>query len=142
MIWCAAVGLFGLVLTGAAFESTDGVARAVLTVMGQAAPTFDPPLRFAVALMGAVTLGWGMTLAIAMRALHQIPAAQAAPIWRALTAAVVIWFVVDSTVSVATGFALNAVSNAAFLVAYLVAMLGSGVLQEDGAVAPTQPRPV
>ncbi|HEX8388300.1 MAG TPA: hypothetical protein VF636_04725 [Sphingomonas sp.] len=76
-----------------------------------------------------------------MRALHQIPAAQAAPIWRALTAAVVIWFVVDSTVSVATGFALNAVSNAAFLVAYLVPMLGAGALRGDSVTAVYRPRP-
>jgi hypothetical protein len=141
-IWCAAVGLFGLVLTGAAFESTDGVARALMTVMGPVAPVFDAPLRFSVALMGAVTLGWGLTLAITIRALDHVPTAQAAPLWRALTGAVVIWFVVDSAVSIVTGFALNAASNAAFLLAYLIPVLASGALRQDQLAAATRPRTV
>ena len=46
-----------------------------------------------------------------------------------LTAAVVIWFVIDGALSAATGFALNTLPNTALAIAYLVPLLASGVLK-------------
>jgi hypothetical protein len=40
-------------------------------------------------------------------------------VWRGLSRAVLIWFVVDSVLSVATGFPLNAVSNAVFVALFM-----------------------
>lgn len=127
-IWSGAVALFGLILCGAAFEATDGVARTLLAAMGDAQPEFDRPLRFAVGLMGAVTFGWGMTLHVAFGAAHRLAPDQARPVWAALTIVTLIWYVVDSAVSIAAGFALNAVSNTVFVIAYLIPVLASGVL--------------
>lgn len=124
--WCAAVALFGLLLAGAAFEATDGFARFVFGLLGHGDTAFTPPLRFAVALMGAVTLGWGLTLAAVASDKGADPAAAPA-LWRRITWAAVIWYVVDSTLSVATGFAFNAVSNTLLLVALLAILSRAGV---------------
>jgi len=127
--WCRAVALFGAVLTLAAFEATDGPVVYLLDIMNGASPLeVTRPLRFAVALMGAVTLGWGLTLLAAVRAADEL-VERGAAVWRAIAAGVLFWYVVDSALSVATGFALNAVSNTAFLVAFLIPLSRSGVLR-------------
>ena len=127
-VWCWAVIVFGAVLAAAGLPAMDGVARVLFGVVGSlpADPAmFEPTgMRFAVALMGAVTLGWGFTILFLLPAIH----AAGAPAWKGLTAAILIWFVVDSAFSVATGFALNAVSNTGLLIAYLVPVLASGAL--------------
>ena len=41
------------------------------------------------------------------------------------------WFVIDSTLSVATGFGLNVVPNIALAGMYVVGLLGSGVLKKS-----------
>jgi hypothetical protein len=125
--WCWAVGLFGALLTGGASEATDGPVRLLFEAMGSAgAPEMTPHLRFATALMGAVTLGWACTLMTAVRAADRL----GAPVWQAITGGIVVWFAVDSALSVATGFALNAASNTVFLIAYLIPVFASGVLGE------------
>lgn len=133
--WCWAVGLFGAVLTGAAAEATEAPARLLFDVMGGwGPPVMTPHLRFATALMGAVTLGWALTLFVAIRAAGQL----GAPVWRGLTASLSVWFAVDSALSIATGFALNAVSNAVILAAYLVPVWSSGMLDGEGSTAPAR----
>jgi len=131
--WCAVVVVFGLVLTGAGWDATDGVADILLDLMGGGA-TFEwtPHLRFAVALMGAVTLGWGLTFAPLFMAAHRL-GDQAAPIWRLATMAMLAWFVVDSALSIATGFWLNAVSNTVLLIGYLIPVLARGAMRDSGA---------
>jgi hypothetical protein len=57
--WCGFVGVFGAMLTGAAFEATEGPTRVLFAVLGAPELTLDPPLRFSLALLGAVTLGLG-----------------------------------------------------------------------------------
>jgi hypothetical protein len=52
-----------------------------------------------------------------------------APIWRSLTFALLAWYVIDSAISVSTGFWLNAVSNTALMVAYLIPVLASSALR-------------
>ncbi len=46
-----------------------------------------------------------------------------------LTGTVLVWYVIDGAISLATGFALNAVSNTALLTLYLFPVLRSGVLR-------------
>lgn len=133
-IWCGAVGVFGLVLIGGAFAATDAPIAAQLAAFGgpEVADPMTRTLRFALALMGAVTLGWALTFHAGFDAAHRLGAA-GAPVWRRLCWASAIWFVVDSSLSVATGFALNAVSNAVLLAAFMVPVLASGVLRERPA---------
>lgn len=127
--WCWGVILFGLVLALGGLPATDGIVRALYPLLSSA-PLPDgfldaPGMRFSIALMGAVTMGWGLTI------LFLLPAIQAAgaPAWRGLTAALVIWFVIDGALSAATGFALNNLPNTALAVAYLVPLMASGVLK-------------
>lgn len=120
--------IFGLVLAGGGLEATDGVADVLYGFMGPPGGfEWTPHLRFATALMGAVTMGWGLTFFAAFGAAHRL-GDQAGPVWRILTVASVLWFVIDSALSVVTGFWLNAVSNTGLMIGYLVPVLASGVL--------------
>lgn len=128
-VWCWLVIVFGLVLAGGGLDATDGPAEMIYGIVGGGAP-FDwtPHLRFSVALMGAVTMGWGTTFLATFMAAHRL-GDQAAPVWRLATGGVLAWFVIDSALSAATGFPLNVVSNAALLIGYIVPVAASGVMR-------------
>ena len=127
--WCVAVGGFGAVLATGALPATEGVTRALLDVLnGPQALEVDATLRFSLGVLGAVTLGWAVTLATAIAAAHRL-GADGAAVWAGLTGAVLTWFVVDSVLSAATGFALNIAPNVLFTAAYLLPVLRSGVLR-------------
>ena len=128
-IWCWGVIVFGAVLALGAFPATDGIVRMLYGLLSSSPLPADfleaPGHRFSVALMGAVTLGWGLTILFLLPAIH----AAGASAWRGLTAALVIWFVIDGALSAATGFALNTLPNTPLAIAYLVPLLASGVLK-------------
>lgn len=129
-VWCGGVLLFGVVLAGGAFEATSGPVRAVLALLdGPGEPSFDPHLRFSLALMGAVSIGWGITLFAAIRAAGEIGGAQARRLWLGITVSVIAWYGIDSALSVATGFARNAIPNTLLLAGYLLPVVRSGVLR-------------
>lgn len=126
--WCWGVALFGLVLAGAGLEATSGPTRLIFGLLnGPESLELNAQMRFSVALMGAVTLGWALTLRAALGAAHQL-GEHAGPTWRGITASLLVWYVVDSALSVATGFGLNAVSNSVILAAFLLPILRAGVL--------------
>ncbi len=126
LLWCMAVILFGIVLAGAAFEASSGPARAAFTLIGRPLPEMPDSLhRFLLALIGAVTIGWGLTLLAAIRT----AAAPSRPLWVGLTVAVLVWYVVDSLLSVVTGFPLNAVSNTVLLAGFLLPVLAARLLR-------------
>ncbi|MBC7770475.1 MAG: hypothetical protein H7124_16970 [Phycisphaerales bacterium] len=124
-VWCWGVFAFGVVLATAAVPPADGLVRTLYTLFsggGENAAAFETnAMRFGLGLQGALTMGWALTMLAAIRT--------GAPIWGELTVAVLIWYVIDSAISVATGFALNAVSNTVLTVAFLIPVLASGVLQ-------------
>lgn len=130
--WCGGVILFGAVLAGGGMPATDGAVHFLYNLLGGLAPgalNLDAPgMRFSVALMGAVTLGWGLTILLLLPAIH----AAGAPAWRGLALALAVWYVIDGALSVATGFALNIVPNTALALAYLVPVLASGALRPAG----------
>lgn len=132
-LWCLAVMLFGVVLMTGAFPATDALVRWLLSLLGGEPVQMTPALRFAMALMGAVTLGWGLTLRAALSVLERSGPAVAADGWRGLTVAVTAWFVIDSLLSITTGFALNVVPNTLFILAWLVPLWSGGLLRR-GAV--------
>lgn len=129
ILWCWTVILFGVLLVSGSFPATDGVMKLLYRVLGGLDPAvleFDVPgMRFSIALMGAVTIGWGLTILFLLPAIH----AAGAPAWRGLTAALVIWYVVDGALSIATGFALNIVPNTMLAVTYLVPLMLNGALR-------------
>lgn len=128
--WCGGVLLFGVVLAGGAFEATSGPVRAVLALLdGPGDPSFDPHLRFSLALMGAVSIGWSITLYAAIRAACEIGGAAARRLWLGITVSAIAWYAIDSTLSVATGFGMNAVPNTLLLAGYLLPVVRSGVLR-------------
>lgn len=134
-LWCGLVMGFGLLIMTTAFAATDGLAVSLIDLLNGSDPiVMTEPLRFAFALMGVVSLGWGMTLLVTFRAVHLL-GPQGRPVWRAITAVVVAWYLIDSSLSVATGFALNAASNTLLLVLYLVPMLRTGVVGGRAAVS-------
>jgi len=126
--WCWAVIALGVVLTGAAFEGTSGPVRLLFAVLNGPEPLdLTAQMRFSEAVLGAVTLGWGLTLMAATQAANLLGDG-GRPVWGMITASVVIWWVVDCALSMATGYGLNAVPNTVFLAAFLLPILRSGVL--------------
>jgi hypothetical protein len=133
--WAWVVIVFGLVLAGAGLDATDGFANMAFGIVGGGAVVeWTPHLRFSVALMGAVTMGWGVTYLALFSAAHRV-GDQAGPVWRLATLGMIVWFVIDSALSVATGFWLNAVSNAGLAVGYLAPVLATGVLRRPARLA-------
>ena len=126
---CWAVGLFGVILAASAFEATAGPTRLLFSLLNDSV-AFDPAphLRFSLAVLGAVTIGWSLTLAAAIQAAHLL-GDQARPVWVLVTASLVAWYAIDTTLSMATGFGLNAIPNTIFLVVFLLPIIRSGVLK-------------
>jgi hypothetical protein len=128
--WAIGVVLFGALLAGGAFDATDGLLRMLLTLFGNPLPEImDAHHRFGFGLMGAVSIGWGLTFWLLFKAINLLDAPTAAPLWRKLTLFVLIWYVVDSYISIATGFWMNAVSNTLLIALYLVPLLKSGAMR-------------
>jgi hypothetical protein len=127
IIWCWGIIIFGIVLAGAAFEATSTPARLVFALLSSAN---SPPLvleglmPFAIGLQGALSIGWGLTFLCLFQHGAQMPR----QIWSGITLGFVAWYVIDSGISIATGMPLNAISNTAVLIPYLIGMLKSGVL--------------
>lgn len=70
----------------------------------------DAGTRFGAVLFGALTTGWGATLV-------QLGRGRSVP--RAVRDGALVWFVVDSTASIAAGYAYNGVLNVVFIVVIL-----------------------
>jgi hypothetical protein len=127
-LWCWGVGVFGLVLVGAAFPATDGVARFLVDQMnGTGAPVLlENPLRFGLGLQGALTIGLAMLVYAAARAATEL-GPRGRPIWNLIVGALLAWYLIDSAISCATGFPLNALSNTLLMILFLVPIIASGV---------------
>lgn len=131
-VWGVAVIAFGVLLMTSAAPGADGPLRWVVGLMNTNDASHGSldmnMVRFAVGLTGALTLGWGLM----MLAVFSRIGPDDGPLWRSLTGAMLVWYVADSTISVATGFPLNAVSNTVITALYLVPVLASGVLRGRG----------
>jgi len=133
LVWCAGVLVFGLVLAGGAFEATSAPVRMIYgNLQGPADLVLDPAMRFTLAVMGWVSLGWAATMFLMMRLAFSF-GDRARPVWMGLTLGVLVWFVTDSTLSVATGYGLNVVPNTLLLSTYLIAIFASGALKQKGS---------
>ena len=129
-LWCLGAGMFGLILYGAGFASTTAPTAMIFDLFGNPLP--DQPdryLRFAISLMGAVTLGWMITFYTLCRAAWSLDDAAARPLWRGAALSLGVWYVIDSYASIATGFPLNAVSNTVLAGAILWPIVATGKLR-------------
>lgn len=131
--WCWAIGLFGLILAASAFEATSGPTRLLFGLLNdRVALDLDAPMRFSLGILGAVTVGWSLTLLAAIHAAHLL-GDRARPVWMLVTSSLVVWYVVDTALSVATGFGLNAIPNTIFAAAFLLPIVASGVLKSSAS---------
>lgn len=64
-----------------------------------------------------------VTVVVATGAIEKLAADDRRLAWRGIELAVLAWCVIDSGLSIVTGFALNAVSNAVFVSAFLVPLV-------------------
>lgn len=131
--WCCAVGFFGLVLAASAFDATSGPTRILFGLLDDRV-VFDPGphLRFSLAVLGAVTVGWSLTLLAAVQAANQL-GDQARSVWVLVTGSLVVWYVIDTALSLATGFGLNVIPNTIFLAVFLLPIIRSGVLKSPSS---------
>lgn len=140
--WCWAVGAFGVILAASAFEATDGPTRWLFGLLNNRV-AFDPDAhtQFSLAVLGAVTIGWSLTLLAAVQAAHQL-GDQARSVWILITSSVVVWYVIDTALSLATGFGLNAIPNTLFLMAFLLPIIRGDVLKSPSRAATASPERV
>lgn len=124
-LWCWTVILFGTVLAAGSFPPLQGIIHVLFDIMSQKTTPAEPlsqALQFSVGLMGAVTLGWGLSVLAVVRSVKEPNPA----LWRGITRGLLIWFVIDSTISVMSGYGLNAVSNTVLIGSYLFIVVRSG----------------
>jgi hypothetical protein len=128
-IWAWGVIVFGAILALFAFPALEGPSRLFYDLIQKPVPAEpDPYFRFAMGLMGCISMGWGLTMLTCFKAAAMLEGEQAKSIWRGFTFAALFWFVTDSFASIYTGFPLNAVSNAVLISLYLIPVWKSGVL--------------
>jgi hypothetical protein len=128
-VWCWAVGVFGAVLVAGGLEATSGPARLIFGILNGPEPlVLNAQMRFSLAVMGAVTIGWAVTAAATIQAAILL-GERAAPVWRGLVAGVLVWFVIDTPMSIATGYGMNAIPNLILLATFLLPIIRSGVLR-------------
>lgn len=127
MIWCWSVIGLGALFALSAFAGLRAPTLLFLDLIfwpvnGQPA-TLSSEAVFGIAVSGALTLGWGVLMLGLVRDRNLGPA-----IWHHMTAALTIWFAVDSLASIVSGASLNTVSNALLYAAYLIPVAKSGLL--------------
>jgi hypothetical protein len=128
---CLGAGIFGLVLYVAGFPAATGPTDQFLRLIGNPWPAeAGKHLHFAFGLMGAITIGWMITLYTLFRVAWTLDAAAARPLWRGAALAIAVWYVIDSYISIATGFPLNAVSNTVLAAAMLLPIWLTGNIRK------------
>jgi hypothetical protein len=129
-IWAWGVIFFGAILALFVFPAIEGPSRLFYALIQKPVPAQpDAFFRFAMGLIGCITMGWGLTMLACFKAAWMMDPDKAKGIWRSFTAAVFFWFVTDSVASVYTGFSFNAVSNTVLIGLYIIPIWRSGVLK-------------
>ena len=129
--WCYLVLALGLVFAGSAWPQTDAAVRLFYDVIywpldGQSG--WHESLRLTAAILGAVMMGWALTLLTLVQTALKQPQLS---LWRPMTGSILVWWVIDSSISVALNTPGNALSNTGCLLLYLIPVLASGVLTKS-----------
>ena len=129
-VWAWGVIAFGAILAMFAFGPLESPTRLLFEIFGNPIPeAADQHHRFSIGLMGAVTLGWGLTFLAAFKAAFQLEGQAANQVWRALTMGAIVWYVIDNSISIHTGIWMNAVSNTVLMILFIIPIWKSGVLE-------------
>lgn len=113
--------LSGLLITLAASPATSGLTGIILDILVwpfDGVQTLDATeTRLVSAIGGGVMIGWGVAIWIlANEGFKQAPELSR----KIILASVSIWFVADSTASIAAGVPLNALSNTVYLAIFVL----------------------
>jgi len=129
-LWCLSGALFGVILLGAAFDATMALPKFYFTLLeGPGGLVLDANARISLVILGAVMIGWTLTLLTTIHAANQLDHKAAQPIWFMLTGAMTCWFLIDSSLSVHSGYWRNTLPNLAFMATFLFPLIRSGVLK-------------
>lgn len=106
---------FALMIAFGAHEATDGPLRwfadLLFWPLGDAASVLTDESQLLAAILGGVMTGWGLTLYMLTDALADD---HPALLKRIVVTAMIVWFVVDSAGSIASGGWLNVIGNIGF----------------------------
>lgn len=126
--WCYLVILFGFVLCGAGIEGYESFTDSLFRLFNlQTAPVFNEVERFSIGLMGAVTVGWGLTMLYYIRMAHNNN--EGNRVWRQLAFVMLVWYAIDGYISYRTGFKLNIASNTVLALGLLFPLWKNGKLK-------------
>lgn len=121
---------FGAILALFAFPATELPSRLFYDLIQNPVDAqADRHFRFAMGLMGCISMGWGLSMLTIIKAASMLPSEQASALWRSFTFAVLFWFVTDNIASIYTGFPLNALSNTVLLALFAIPLWRSGALK-------------
>jgi hypothetical protein len=136
-----AANIAGIVL-GVALVFVPGVSQPIFNLLyfGQAESPFPPDAEqyiiFAIAILGAVMIGWLIGLMFVVAIPFRRGEAWA---WWALALSVLTWLIPDIIMSIALGFSSNLLLNAVFVLLFGVPLLATyGSFHRDRAAAPAQ----
>lgn len=131
IVWAVSIIVFGFVIAGGAFEATEGLIRLIYeNLQGPGPLELDAPImRFSQGVLGGVTIGWGVTVLLMLRPIIAL-GDKGHPFWVAIAVGLAAWYVIDSALSIATGFGLNVVPNTVLAIGYVIPMLATGKLKK------------
>lgn len=127
-IWCLAVIIFGGVLVSASITGFESGTKTFITLINPIdMPVFNEIERFAFGLIGAITMGWGVTFFYFFRAAHASNIGN--KMYRQAFVVMIIWNLIDGYVSYRSGFALNIASNLLLSLGMVIPLYMSGKLR-------------
>ena len=127
-IWCLTVIIFGGVLVSASITGFESGTKTFITLINPIdMPVFNEIERFAFGLIGAITMGWGVTFFYFFRAAHASNIGN--KMYRQAFVVMIIWNLIDGYVSYRTGFALNIASNLLLSLGMVIPLYMSGKLR-------------
>jgi hypothetical protein len=119
--WLVIIVTSGLTLLGIGFSIVPDVMQSVINQVfftpSQVENIFTEEvnsfLKFIYGVLGSVMIAWSVTLLFILAGQFRRGESEG---WNTITVSILIWFIVDSAISILTGFWQNAVSNTVFLV--------------------------
>lgn len=126
-IRCLAVIAFGGILAASSIPGFETGTRIFITLINPVdVPVFNDIERFAFGLIGAITIGWGITFFYFFRAAHASNIGN--KMYRQAFVVMIIWNCIDGYISHRTGFTLNIAINLLLSLGMVVPLYMSGKL--------------
>ena len=119
---------FGGILAGAGFDGFKVGEKLMLTLQNPISePVFNDIERFSFGLIGAITIGWGLTLFYFFLASHASNMGN--KMYLQAFVVLIIWNLVNGYISYRTGFQLNIASNLLLSLSFVIPLYWTGKLQ-------------